>query len=151
MQPVKYEKIELPTLLNQSRSLCQVGTLAQTKSGFVYVEIEDAYIHQLYPLLTQKFLKATKPPYFGPGLTGAHISLIYPNEQISIPNFELEKQYDFTIKDLVRARIVNKYYYVLLVSSPALIKLRQRYNLPEKLDFKGYEIDLHITIANEHT
>ncbi|WP_408011819.1 hypothetical protein [Rickettsia bellii] len=41
----------------------------------------------------------------------------------------------------------NKQYYVLKVSSPSLISLRKKYQLPPQLNFKGYKVSLHITIA----
>lgn len=144
-----YEKIELPQLLELSKSLPHTGTLQQTESGLVYVDISDEFIHKLFPMLQKKYVNATKPHYFNKGGIGAHISVIYPAENCSLPDKEFGLPFHFMIYDLVRARISDKFYYVLLIKAPELITLRQHYELADKLNFKGYAIDLHITIANE--
>lgn len=80
---------------------------------------------------------------------GAHITVIYPEESpnIHIQLKELNQIHHFSIKDLVMAEIGPKNYYVLLVESPSLLALRRKYALTDLLNFKGYGIDFHITIA----
>lgn len=138
-------KLHNVPLLQAAQILEPSGVLARTKNNLIYLDIDDAYIHQLYPLLNRE--EAKKPNYFGPTLIGAHISVIYPEETFIFDEEDLGKKYQFQIKELVIAEINLKNYYVLLVQSPRLLVLRNKYQLPDQLNFKGYWIDLHITIG----
>lgn len=88
-----------------------------------------------------------KPDYFGEKSVGAHITVVYPEENKIINNRDLDQEHSFIIKDIVTAELGAKIYYILLVDSPSLLKLRRRYNLSDKLSFKGYSIGFHITIG----
>ncbi|CEG58221.1 hypothetical protein [Legionella fallonii] len=138
-------KLNNDKLLQAARALELSGILARSTNNLIYLDIDDAYIHHLYPLLNQQ--QATKPNYFGPSLIGAHISVIYPEETFIFDEKDLGKKYQFKIRELVIAEINLKKYYALLVDCPDLLKLRNKHGLSEQLNFKGYWIDLHITIG----
>lgn len=132
-------------LLHAGSTLSCSGVLARSANNLIYLDVDDAYIHRLFPLLREQAIK--KPDYFGRGRAGAHISVIYPEEGIVFNPQDLGIKYFFTVKELVLAEMNLKKYYVLLVNCPNLVQLRSKYSLPKQLNFKGYWIDLHITIA----
>ncbi len=78
---------------------------------------------------------------------GAHISIIYPEERVSINPEEIDNLFSFEIDGLFKAYLQGKKYYVLKVISQDLVKFRLKYGLSHKLLFKGCFIDPHITIA----
>jgi len=139
------EKLIIPELLNAASYLPSKGKLAISDNNLVYLDIDDSYIHQLFPLLENQQLK--KPDYFGEKSAGAHITVIYPEEGKIINSEDLNQEHSFIIKDIVTAGISVKIYYVLLVESPSLLKLRRQYGLSDMLCFKGYSIGFHITIG----
>lgn len=136
------KKLHIPELIHAASNLPQTGKLATSDNGLVYLDIDDGYIHKLFPLLKDQQIK--KPNYFGKKSAGAHISVIYPEENKKI---NLAKKYSFTINDIVMAEIGIKKYYALLLDSPSLLQLRRKCDLPDMLCFKGYAIGFHITIG----
>lgn len=138
-------KLNAPAIINAASHLKQKGQLANSKNNLVYLDIDDAYIHQLFPLLQDHQIKM--PDYFGEESAGAHITAIYPEEGKRINKDDLGIEHDFSIKAAVIAEIGKKNYYVLLAESPSLLQLRRKYNLPDLLCFKGYSIGFHITIG----
>lgn len=132
-------------LLHAGSTLKCSGILARSVNNLIYLDVDDAYIHRLFPLLTQSGIN--KPNYFAKGMAGAHISVIYPEENRVFNPQDLGKEYFFKIKELVIAEMNLKKYFVLLATCPDLVQLRAKYGLSKQLYFKGYWIDLHITIA----
>ncbi len=141
------KKLSNPELIAAATQFATNGKLAISANNLVYLDIDDAYIHRLFPLLQNQQIK--KPDYFSKGSAGAHITVIYPEENKNINVKELGQEYSFAIKEMVAAEIGVKTYYVLLVKSPSLLQLRRKYKLPDALCFKGYAIDFHITIGVE--
>ena len=139
------KKLDIQGLMSAVSGLSLNAKLAISKNNLVYLDIDDAYVHQLFPLLENKQIK--KPDYFGKGSVGAHITVIYPEENKQIKKNDLDKPHDFILKEIVSAQIGLKTYYVLLVESPSLLQLRRQYNLSDTLCFKGYSIGFHITIG----
>lgn len=135
----------MPSLLDVVSQLPTVGVLKMNTLGLTYLDIDDNYIHQLFPLIEDK--DAMKPVYFGDGLVGAHISVIYPAEEMLCHGNDLNQQHHFSVSGFYSAIIENKKYYVLKVKAPSLTSVRRRCGLPDKLFFKNYWIDLHITVA----
>lgn len=138
-------KLNNEKLIRRASSIELSGTLACSANNLIYLNVDDAFIHLLFPLLQEKHIK--KPNYFGKGLAGAHVSVIYPEETVSFDKNDLGKKYHFKIKELVIAEMNFKKYYVLLVDCPELQHLRNKYGLPDELNFKNYWIALHITIG----
>lgn len=116
-------------------------------SGFAYLDVDDNYIHYIYPLLKNSLL--IKPDYFSEktNFIGAHISFIYPEEGVNITPSEENKLVTFEIEGLFLAELLNKKYYVLKINSPKLLELRYKYGLSTKLKLYNHLVDLHITIA----
>jgi hypothetical protein len=120
------------------------GKLMQQADGFAYIKVDDAYIHDLYPLLDlDKDFK--EPPYFRrPNAPGAHISVFYENENIKVQ--EVGESFSFTLRNIEVVKVgKNKTYIVLVVDAPKLEQLRKKYGLTPKL--KNHEF--HITIAKK--
>lgn len=139
------KNLTMPKLMNAASHLSINGKIAITENNLVYLDVDDAYIHQLFPLLKNHHIK--KPNYFGKKSAGAHITIIYPEENTKINKNDLNEKHDFIIKNIVSAEIGTKTYYALLVESPTLLQLRRKYGLPDILCFKGYSIGFHITIG----
>ena len=144
-------KLNIPAINNKIKLLPAVGKICLSPQNLCYLNINNDYIHQNFLYLNIPAIQ--KPDYFGPTGIGAHISVIYPNENKALNLIFLGQEYDFTVYDLVEAEIHLKKYYILLVESLALIQLRKKHGLQDKLNFKNYSIGFHITIgvtANSH-
>jgi len=137
--------LKLPKIIENAQRLSSTGSTQKTENNLFFLNIDDTYIHQLHPLLKDE--RINKPDYFGEKSVGAHITIIYPEESKIINVHDLQQQHSFFVKDIVTAEIAKKTYYVLLIESPSLLRLRKKYNLPNLLSFKGYSIGFHITIG----
>src|SRR3990167_11223052 len=91
-------KLNAPTIINAASHLKQKGQLARSKNNLVYLDIDDAYIHKLFPLLQDHQIKI--PDYFGEKSAGAHITVIYPEENKKINKNDLNQKHDFIIKNI---------------------------------------------------
>jgi hypothetical protein len=138
-------KLNIPQIVAIASRFSHNGKLAISQNNLSYLNIDDHYINQLLPLLNDQNIKM--PNYFGKGGVGAHITIMYPEEGKVIAKNDLDQEHRFSIKDLVTAKIGEKFYYVLLVESPSLVNVRRKYGLPDLLCFKGYAIGFHITIG----
>lgn len=137
--------LKLPKIINAAQHLSSKGNTQITENNLFCLSIDDTYIHQLFPLLKNERVK--KPDYFGEQSVGAHITIIYPEENKNVNAHDLQQEHSFFVKDIVAVEIGQKIYYVLLIESPSLLRLRKEYNLPDLLSFKGYLIGFHITIG----
>src|SRR5690242_11688038 len=99
-------KLNAPAIINTASHLKKKGQLALSKNNLVYLDIDDDYIHKLYPLLQDHQIKV--PDYFGLESVGAHITAIYPEEGKKINKKDLGTEHDFSIKEVVVARIGKK-------------------------------------------
>lgn len=138
-------KLNNPDLIKAASHLTTFGKLAISANNLVYLDIDDAYIHQLFPLLNNQQIQ--RPDYFNKGSIGAHVSVIYPEEKTPVMEKYLNKEYHFKIRELAVAEINLKNYYALLLEAPMLVQLRANHGLPDKLNFKNNWIDFHITIG----
>ncbi len=137
--------LNAPTILEFAAKLNAVGQLAIINNHYLYLKVDDDFIHQLYPLI--QVTQVNKPDYFGVGGIGAHISVIYPEENKLINLSELKQEHEFVVKHVATAQIREKLYYAVLVEAPTLLTIRKQFNLPELLSFKGHDICFHITIG----
>lgn len=118
------------------------GKLVIKSDGFVYLKVDDGYIHTLFPMLELAKKGFKEPPYFrSKDSPGAHISVFYANENVT-PK-EVGQTFHFTLKDIVIVH-ANQYesYAVLQVESPELEKLREKYGLSGQLRRHDYHISL---------
>lgn len=126
--------------------LPQQGEL-KFSDGFVYVKVDDGYIHELVQLLFNEGFE--EPPYFGKGdLVGSHITVIYPDEVKrngitaidecgQIINFTLQ---ECQVVHPPRWNAIDEVYFIV-VNAPELDTIRQKYGLPKR------EFNSHITIG----
>jgi len=112
--------------------LPQTGILQQDETGFVYIDIDDAYIHALIPFLKEEGFE--KPPYFERANGhGAHISVIYANEGITS---ELEERGSLIAFQIKECQIVHPpqwpdfEFLLITLECPILDAIRQKYGLP---------------------
>lgn len=124
-----------PAILSYVKAnLPQQGVLKKA-GGFVYVDLDDAYIHKLAPFIEQEGFE--EPPYFGkPGLVGAHITVIYPTEMKKHPIETLEESDEIIRFTLKTCQIVYPHrrkevdeIYLLVVDAPELDLVRKKYGL----------------------
>lgn len=148
-KPLIFAAMKIPGLSETLINLPTEGKVKQAVNGFLYLDIDDRYIHEIFPLLKQSNLQ--KPDYFSmeTNFIGAHISIIYPDELIEVKTDLIGKQYAFTINGLFFTEILNTRYFALKVQAPGLLAVRAQYALPEQLKIYGYHIDFHITIAKQ--
>jgi hypothetical protein len=145
MRTIPTKTLNNPKLLHAALKLQTTGYLLRSVEKLIYLDIDDTYIHQLFPLLRNKQIK--KPNYFGEDLMGAHISVIYPEENILVYKEDLNQVHEFTIKEALTAKLDLKKYYLLTIESPSLLQLRRKYGLTDRLCFRSYWVDFHITIG----
>lgn len=147
MNILHLKKIDLPKLMHKAVQLEPVGFMARSAENLTYLDIDDDYIHALFPLLTDK--QARVPDYFSENLIGAHISVIYPEENTIIMPNDLEKAHRFSIKGVYTAELELelKMYYFLLIESPSLVALRKKYGLASRPCFKSHLVEFHITVG----
>lgn len=136
-----------PVILNYiDKNLPHQGTL-KNSNGFVYVDLDDNYVYKLISFIQQDGFQ--EPPYFGsPGLVGAHITVMYPEETKKYGIKEM-KEYGSTISFVpTKCQVVHPprwegidEVYFIVVEAPELDKIREKYGLPKR------EYDFHITIG----
>lgn len=138
--------LSIPTLNNSLTNLMRSGKII-VKSDYMYVDIDDQYIHKLFPLIHVDGI--CKPNYFTAktNYMGAHISVIYPEENVFIQNDFVGSTLDFEIVGAFTAQIYNRQYFMLTISAPMITQIRESHGLIAKLTFKGYPVDPHITIG----
>jgi len=70
-----FTPVSIPDLGSALKKLPTSGNVKFTDDGLVYADIDDDYIHQIYPLIYHNGLK--KPDYFDKKThcIGAHISI----------------------------------------------------------------------------
>lgn len=122
------------------------GILRQSGNGMVYIEVPDAYIHNLFPFIQEEgFVLPTSLD--GPNALGAHISVIYGGEA---QNYRIGGVHERNFKVFFKisgCKIVplNQADYesacVLSIEAPHLDKLRKKYGLP------AMKYEYHITIG----
>lgn len=123
------------------------GQLIVKSDGFVYLKVDDEYIHTLFPMLDLKEGGFREPPYFrSDEAPGAHISVFYVNENVMAE--EVGQYFHFKLKQIVIVKpSKDTSYAVLQVESLELEKLREKYGLSSKLF--GHEY--HISLAKKTT
>jgi hypothetical protein len=145
MKTLSFTKLHLPKLITLAKKISPIGYLQTTPEDLIYLDIDDEYIHSLFPLLQNYLIR--KPNYFESNMIGAHISAIYPEEKIRLRPEDLNLEYEFQIQNVYTATLLHKQYFVLIVEAPGLVALRQKYGLIDQPIFKDHFIQLHITIG----
>jgi len=146
-----FTPIEIPNLSEALGILSARGFIKFDSSGFLCVDIDDDYIHRIFPLI--KIDHLGKPKYFDEktNFIGAHISIIYPEENPATSPNITDTLCDFKIVNLFHARLEDKSYYALKIIAPELTNFRIKMGLSKQLTLKGCTVPLHVTVAVSET
>lgn len=134
-------------ILNYIEEHLSHSGVLKNANGFVYVDLEDEYIHELVLFIRGDGFE--EPPYFEDSdLVGAHITVAYPDEMKKY-NVKTMQEYGepigFTPKGCQRVHPPRwegvDEIYLVVVQAPELDLLREKYGLPKR------EYDFHITIG----
>jgi hypothetical protein len=106
------KKLNTPAIINAAPHLMRKGQLAISSNNLVYLDVDDAYIHELFPLAESANFKL--PDYFGEGSVGAHITVIYPQEckQVNKEDLGLGEEYAFSIKGVATTEKSHNYAFL---------------------------------------
>lgn len=131
------------SILKEAEKLPKTGILKQRKN-YVYLALNNQYIHSLYPIIENFDNKSQKPPYFRKDdPIGSHVSVMYEKETANLNIEEVNRSFNFTLNKLKLVESKGKSYYVLEIESPELEKLRLKYGLTKLLN----RFKFHITVA----
>ncbi len=154
MQKAILSKCEnIPLLAAARTQLPLIGELLYHNSEpYCYLKIHDDFIYKLFPFIQTD--QISMPAYFHPDkFTGAHISLVYPNEANAIKITQdlklgkIESTASFEVTGFASMTVFNKTMYALTVTSPELEKIRTQYGLSKELNYKGFLVPFHITLG----
>ena len=130
----------------------QKGVLKQKDNGYLYIDVSNDFIAESLPLIEAKGKLVPPSHYTSKKGIGAHISVMYENEQIMNEIWEINElgqEYTFTVLELRTVKLNKnnkvKKLWLLAVDAPELEKLREAYGLSPKL--KGH--DFHITLGSQ--
>lgn len=147
-----YQIEDQPQVIETVVQIQQKGILKQKDNGYLYLEVSKDFIAESLPLIDAPG-KIVPPRHFTSkkGI-GAHISVMYENEQILNEIWEIKElgqEYTFTVMELRTVKLNKdnkvKKLWLLAVAAPELEKLRESYGLSPKL--KNH--DFHITIGTQ--
>lgn len=146
-------QIECQPQVIEAVVLCeQKGILKQKDNGYLYVEVSNDFIAKALPLIQAQGKIVPPRHYTSKKGIGAHISVMYENEQIENEIWEINElgqEFSFYVMELRTVKINSKgkmkKLWLLAVAAPELEQLRESYGLSPKL--KGH--DFHITIGSQ--
>lgn len=119
------------------------GRLLRKADGFVYLKVDDRYVHTLYQRMQLKAFGFRKVSYFrAPTAVGAHISVFNENEHV-IPA-ELGQKIPFLLKKITMVSNPSKSYIVLQVESAQLEQIRRTYGKSPLLQNHAYHISIGV-------
>ncbi len=149
---VDYQVENQPQVIEKVIQFKQKGILKQKDNGYLYVEVAGDFIAEVLPLIDAPGKIVPPSHYKSKKGIGAHISVMYENEQILNEIWEIKElgqEFTFTVMELrtVKLNKSNKMQklWLIAVDAPDLEKLRESYGLPCKL--QGH--DFHITIGTQ--
>ncbi len=140
-----YRIEDQPMALEEALSIPASGTLKQKDNGFIYLDLDNAFIDAVVPQLDMPGELRPRPT--ATKSMGAHISVFHEKE--GVQPVELGQSFHFDIKDIrsftLHTRDGLKKLWVISTDSPELEELRESYGLGPKL--KGY--DYHISLGKQ--
>jgi hypothetical protein len=147
-----YQIEHQPQVIEKVVQFKQKGILKQKDNGYLYIEVSRDFIAEALPLIEAQGKIVPPRHYTSKKGIGAHISVMYENEQIMNEIWEIKElgqEFEFTIMELrtVKLNKNNKVQklWLIAVAAPELEKLRESYGLSSKL--KGH--DFHITVGTQ--
>jgi hypothetical protein len=149
---VDYQVENQPQVIDKVVQFPQKGILKQKDNGYLYVEVSKDFIAETLSLIQAEGKIVPPRHYTSKKGIGAHISVIYENEQILNEIWEIKElgqEFTFTVAELRTIKLNKnnkvKKLWLLAVVSPELERLRESYGLSPKL--KNH--DFHITIGSQ--
>lgn len=140
------------SIVEKARTFQQKGILKQKDNGYLYVEVSKEFIADILPMIEAKGKLVPPKHYKSKKGIGAHISVMYENEQIENEIWEIKElgqEFTFQVTELRTVKLNKdnqiKKLWLLAVDAPELEHLRLSYGLEPKL--KGH--DFHITIGTQ--
>lgn len=149
---VDYQVEDQPQIIEKVVQFEQKGILKQKDNGYLYVEVARDFIAESLPLIDAQGKIVPPRHYTSKKGIGAHISVMYENEQILNEIWEIKElgqEFTFTVMEMRTVKLNRdnkmKKLWLLAVAAPELEKLRESYGLSSKL--KGH--DFHITLGTQ--
>lgn len=144
---VAQEAPSCPSILNYIEKNLPHSGILKNAEGFVYVDVDDAYIHKLIAFIENDGFE--EPPYFGNShLVGAHITVIYPEEmkKYNVPRIQESGDIIYFVPKECKVAHPPKWrkieeVYFIVVEAPELDRIRAEYGLPK------HQYEFHITIG----
>jgi hypothetical protein len=136
-----------PQVIEKVLQFEQKGILKQKDNGYLYVEVSRDFIAEAMPLIDAQGKIVPPRHYTSKKGIGAHISVMYENEQILNEIWEIKElgqEFTFTVMELRTVKL-NKDNKVKKLWLLALEQLRESYGLSSRLN--GH--DFHITIGTQ--
>ncbi len=136
------------------RALPKKGILKQDSDGFVYLELPDEFITDLFPLIHDRECEAV--PLYQIEPSPAHIAVVLPDEWSQKKGWgdikEIDESFSFEVKGLNSLRPqrwpgVEKVYF-LEIASPSLDRLRERLLLPSRIRGHAFHVAIAFKKAN---
>lgn len=147
-----YQIENQPQVIETVVQIQQKGILKQKDNGYLYLEVSKDFIAEALPLIDAPGKIVPPRHYTSKKGIGAHISVMYENEQILNEIWEIKElgqEYTFNVMELRTVKLNKdnkvKKLWLLAVAAPELEKLRESYGLSSKL--KNH--DFHITIGTQ--
>lgn len=149
---VDYQVENQPQVIETVVQFEQKGILKQKDNGYLYVEVSRDFIAEALPLIDAQGKIVPPRHYTSKKGIGAHISVMYENEQILNEIWEIKElgqEFTFTVMELRTVKLNKdnkvKKLWLLAVAAPELEKLRESYGLSSRLK----DHDFHITIGTQ--
>jgi len=149
---VDYQVENQPQVIETVVQFEQKGTLKQKDNGYLYVEVSRDFIAEALPLIDAQGTIVPPRHYTSKKGIGAHISVMYENEQIMNEIWEIKElgqEFTFTVMELRTVKLNRdnkmKKLWLLAVDAPELEKLRESYGLSSRLKDHNF----HITIGSQ--
>src|ERR1700722_3308970 len=141
-----------PQMIEAAAQFPQKGILKQKDNGYLYLEVSKNFIAELLPLINVPGKMVAPHHYTSKKGIGAHISIMYENEQIINEIWEIKElgqEFTFSVMEIRTVKLNKnnkiKKLWLLAVAAPELEKLRESYGLKSKLQ----NHDFHITIGTQ--
>lgn len=149
---VDYQVENQSQVIEKVVQFVQKGILKQKDNGYLYVEVSRDFIAEVLPLIDAQGKIVPPSHYTSKKGIGAHISVMYENEQVLNEIWEIKElgqEYTFNVMELRTVKLNKdnkiKKLWLLAVAAPELEKLRENYGLSSKLK----DHDFHITIGTQ--
>ncbi len=147
-----YQVEQQPEVIEKVIQFEQKGILKQKDNGYLYIEVAKDFIAETLPLIAVQGKIVPPRHYTSKKGIGAHISVMYENEQVLNEIWEIKElgqEFTFTVMEVRTVKLNKdnkiKKLWLIAVAAPELEKLRESYGLSSKL--KNH--DFHITIGTQ--